>query len=185
MRVRPWLCFDLAGLLMVCLDLIIDPGSARTIGFGALLLSEWQPLLWSDVANFMGWFIVCLLILRVYIFLRRSCSTPIQLRHDRLSFHPPKLIIPAVLYFAVYLFNLVIAFSIRASAQCRHHDPPALAAVVVVAALKSRHFTAGLTGQMDRPIQASVSLRIEHRTQSAYIQLRSNRRVLRSGGISV
>jgi putative membrane protein len=146
MRVRPWLSVSiLAAFLMVCLDLIIDPVALRGDRWflGKLYYYPNGGLYFGvTIANFIGWFIVCLLILRVYIFLEAILfhANPGYARTIGLSFHPPSLIVPAMLYFAVYAFNLVIAFSIgeRMLGLVGLLILLPLAAVVVIAVLKTR-----------------------------------------------
>ena len=56
----------------VCLDLIIDPVALRgdRSFLGKLYYYPNGGLYFGvTIANFIGWFVVCLLILRVYIFL--------------------------------------------------------------------------------------------------------------------
>jgi uncharacterized membrane protein len=110
-RVRHWwLTAALAGFLMMYLDIIIDP---VTLQGGRWFLGQIYfypspgPYFGVTIANFIGWFAVCFVIVRVFVIAERVFSGG-----DGIFNYRFKGLAPALLYFAILGFNLWMTFRI-------------------------------------------------------------------------
>ncbi len=101
----------LASLFMTCLDIVIDPVALRGDRWflGKLYFyPEGGSYFGVTIANFLGWFLVCFVILRVFIFVdRRVTRTSFAERKktDRVATYGA-----VALYFGVLGFNLTMTF---------------------------------------------------------------------------
>lgn len=112
---RIWPTTLWASFLMMCLDIIIDPVALRGDRWflGRLYYYPHGGIYFGvTIANFLGWFFVCCVILRLFVWLETVCfkgeprsqSTAgvLRYRHQALG--------PAGLYFGVLGFNLFMTF---------------------------------------------------------------------------
>jgi uncharacterized membrane protein len=105
-----WMTTLLAGLLMMYLDIVIDPvalqGEKWFLG-KIYYYPNGGSYFGVPISNFIGWFITCVLIVRVYLFLEKwvtQRSGMLQYRFKGLG--------AAGLYFGVLGFNLAVTFLI-------------------------------------------------------------------------
>lgn len=105
----------LAAFLMMWLDIIIDPVALRGDRWflGKLYVYPEGGIYFGvTIANFIGWFFVCFVILRLYVVLERrvmSRQPPIHLSRGVRGYRF-KALGPISLYFGVLLFNLFMTF---------------------------------------------------------------------------
>ncbi|MBX7223817.1 MAG: carotenoid biosynthesis protein [Blastocatellia bacterium] len=112
-RVRAsWLTTILAGILMMYLDIVIDPVAlqGKRWFLGELYYYPHGGSYFGiTIANFMGWFVVCVLILRVYL----VCETLVRNKIEQGTWeYPFKGLSPAGLYFGVLGFNVTMTYLI-------------------------------------------------------------------------
>jgi putative membrane protein len=110
-----WGAVYLGAALMLCLDLVIDPAALRgDRWFLGLIYYYPQPGPYFGVTleNFVGWFVVCALIVRTYLWLEERLT-----RRRMLPGGKARLLrspwAATVLYAGVMLFNLLVTFCIR------------------------------------------------------------------------
>jgi uncharacterized membrane protein len=108
---RSWLTTAIAALLMMYLDIVIDPVALQGDRW-FLGKIYWYPdggsYFGVTIANFIGWFIVCLFILRLFLWLEHRFA-----RHlGAVNYHhyPFQGLAPAGLYFGVLIFNVSVTF---------------------------------------------------------------------------
>jgi uncharacterized membrane protein len=114
---RSWLVASLASFLMMYLDIIIDPVALRGDRWflGKIYYyPEGGVYFGVTIANFLGWFFVCFVIIRLFIFLERfvfarwldnggrEAAGVREYRYKGLG--------PVALYFGVLGFNLFMTF---------------------------------------------------------------------------
>ncbi|KAF0248911.1 MAG: hypothetical protein FD167_1689 [bacterium] len=106
-----WITSILAGVLMMYLDIVIDPvalqGDKWFLG-KIYYYPEGGSYFGVTIANFLGWCFVCVVILRVYICLEKYLGKPESTWH-----YPFKGLCPAGLYFGILGFNLTMTFLIK------------------------------------------------------------------------
>ncbi|MBL8148959.1 MAG: carotenoid biosynthesis protein [Blastocatellia bacterium] len=106
-----WATSLLAGLLMMFLDIVIDPvalqGERWFLG-KLYYYPNGGQYFGITIANFAGWFFVCVLILRVYIFIEKM----VVKETAGILNYPFKALAPAGLYFGILLFNVTMTFLI-------------------------------------------------------------------------
>jgi putative membrane protein len=101
----------LASLFMMCLDIVIDPVALRGDRWflGKLYFyPEGGSYFGVTIANFLGWFLVCFVILRTFLLVDRwALRTAFAERgkSDRIATYGAVL-----LYFGVLVFNLTMTF---------------------------------------------------------------------------
>ena len=101
----------LAALFMTCLDIVIDPVTLRGDRWflGKLYFyPEGGSYFGVTIANFFGWFLVCFVILRVFIFVDRRVTRTTLAQNgkwDRIVTYGA-----VALYFGVLVFNLTMTF---------------------------------------------------------------------------
>lgn len=101
----------LASLFMLCLDIVIDPVALRGDRWflGKLYFyPEGGSYFGVTIANFLGWFLVCFVILRVFIFMDRRiahAAFDASDKSDRIATYGAM-----ALYFGVLAFNLTMTF---------------------------------------------------------------------------
>jgi uncharacterized membrane protein len=109
---RGWLTAALAGFLMMYLDIIIDP---VTLQGGRWFLGQIYfypqsgPYFGVTIANFIGWFVVCFVIVRLFVIVERALKLN---GGGRILNYRFKGLAPASLYFAILGFNLWVTFRI-------------------------------------------------------------------------
>ena len=112
-----WLTAVAAGFLMMYLDIIIDPvtlqGSRWFLG-DLYYYPNGGPYFGVTIWNFMGWFVVCFIIVRAYVILERRL--PGGRGGERTSYFIRSLA-PALLYFSIMTFNLWVTFRIGEKAM--------------------------------------------------------------------
>jgi uncharacterized membrane protein len=103
----------LAGFLMMYLDIIIDPVSlqGKRWFLGQLYFyPQGGPYFGITIANFLGWFVVCVLIIVIFSAIERRL---VPASRDRGVWrYPFQEVAPAGLYFGVIGFNLWVTFTI-------------------------------------------------------------------------
>jgi len=104
----------LAGFLMMYLDIVIDPvtlqGKKWFLG-EIYYYPDGGPYFGVTLANFAGWFLVCLVIVLAYAAIDARLPRhrlPWGVRHFRFQW-----LAPALLYFGILGFNLWVTFRIR------------------------------------------------------------------------
>ena len=103
----------LAGFLMMYLDIIIDPVAlqGRRWFLGEIYYyPDGGPYFGVSLANFAGWFVVCVVIVLAFAAIDRRLaggSQPMGVRH-----FPFQWLAPAGLYFGILGFNLWVTFKI-------------------------------------------------------------------------
>ncbi len=106
-----WTTSLLAGLLMMYLDIVIDPvalqGEKWFLG-KIYYYPEGGEYFGVTIANFFGWFFVCVAILRIYLFLEKWLGV-----QEKTLYYPFKGLCPAGLYFGILGFNLTMTFLIK------------------------------------------------------------------------
>jgi putative membrane protein len=110
---RSWPAAFLASFLMMYLDIIIDPVALRGDRWflGKIYYYPDGGMYFGiTIANFLGWFFVCLVIIRLFVVLERlifggtseNSAGVLQYRHKAMG--------PVGLYFGVLGFNLFMTF---------------------------------------------------------------------------
>ena len=111
---RRWKTALLAGFLMMFLDIIIDPvtlqGSRWFLG-DLYYYPKGGQYFGVTIWNFIGWFIVCVIIVRSYVFVEGLLSTS-RMRSSARNTYFASILAPALLYFSVLAFNLWVTFKI-------------------------------------------------------------------------
>jgi putative membrane protein len=112
---RSWAATLLASFLMMYLDIIIDPVALRgDRWFLGKIYDYPQGGLYFGVtvANFLGWFFVCFVILRLFIWLEKLFFSPGDGEQKRAGGrqYRYKALGPVGLYFGVLGFNLLMTF---------------------------------------------------------------------------
>ncbi len=114
---RSWKVAFLASFLMMYLDIIIDPvtllGERWFLG-KIYYYPQGGSYFGVTITNFLGWFFVCLVILRLFVWLEKlvfSRKQPLTASAGMLSYRY-KALGPIGLYFGVVGFNLFVTFSI-------------------------------------------------------------------------
>ncbi|MBI4850804.1 MAG: carotenoid biosynthesis protein [Acidobacteria bacterium] len=106
-----WVTSILAGILMMYLDIVIDPvalqGDKWFLG-KIYYYPNGGSYFGITIANFLGWWFVCTAILRIYIFLEKYIS-----KQEATLYYPFKGLFPAGLYFGILGFNLTMTFLIK------------------------------------------------------------------------
>ncbi len=106
-----WITCILAGILMMYLDIVIDPvalqGDKWFLG-KIYYYPEGGSYFGITIANFLGWWFVCTAILRIYLFVEKRLGVL-----ERTFRYPFKGIAPAGLYFGILGFNLTMTFLIK------------------------------------------------------------------------
>jgi putative membrane protein len=106
-----WVTSILAGILMMYLDIVIDPvalqGDKWFLG-KIYYYPGGGSYFGVTIANFLGWCFVCIAILRLYIFLEKYLGKQESTLH-----YPFKGLCPAGLYFGILGFNLTMTFLIK------------------------------------------------------------------------
>lgn len=109
-----WAAALLASFLMMYLDIIIDPVALRGDRWflGKIYYyPDGGPYFGITIANFLGWYFVCLVIIRSFVRLERliwgTSKDGAGIRH-----YPFKAVGPVGLYFGVLGFNLFMTFRI-------------------------------------------------------------------------
>ncbi len=114
---RIWPTTLWASFLMMCLDVIIDPVALRGDRWflGKLYYYPHGGIYFGvTIANFLGWFFVCFVILRLFVWLEKLCFGHEQMKARAvgvLSYHY-KALGAVGLYFGVLSFNLLMTFRI-------------------------------------------------------------------------
>ncbi len=114
---RSWLAASLASFLMMYLDIIIDPVALRGDRWflGKIYFyPEGGAYFGVTIANFMGWFFVCFVIIRLFIFLEKFVFAGWLNKgaggSDGVREYRYKALGPVGLYFGVLGFNLFMTF---------------------------------------------------------------------------
>ena len=107
-----WLTAGVAGFLMMYLDIIIDPvtlqGSRWFLG-DLYYYPNGGPYFGVTIWNFIGWFVVCFIIVRVYVMIETRLPNEAGVRRTQYSL---KALAPVLLYFSIMAFNLWVTFRI-------------------------------------------------------------------------
>jgi uncharacterized membrane protein len=106
-----WPVTGLAACLMTYLDIIIDPLTIRGDRWflGKIYYYPGGGSYFGiTLANFLGWFVLCLVILRIYLWLERCCFNPQNWAGIREYRY--KALGPVGLYFGVLGFNIFMTF---------------------------------------------------------------------------
>jgi uncharacterized membrane protein len=107
---RSWSVSILAAILMTFLDIVIDPvalqGERWFLG-KLYFYPDGGSYFGVTIANFVGWFVICLLILRTYLFVEARLFPPLE-RVARTF--PFQSLAPAGLYFGILAFNVTVTF---------------------------------------------------------------------------
>jgi len=112
---RSWAAAVLASFLMMALDIIIDPVALRGDRWflGKLYYYPNGGIYFGvTIANFLGWFFVCCVILRLFVRLEKLCFKDGQENEKAAGVvsYRYKALGPAGLYFGVLGFNLFMTF---------------------------------------------------------------------------
>jgi uncharacterized membrane protein len=105
-----WATTFLAGLMMMYLDIVIDPVALQGERWflGKIYFYPYGgPYFGVPIANFLGWFFTCVVIIRVFLALENLITNMSGVRH-----YPFKGLGAAGLYFGVLGFNLTMTFLI-------------------------------------------------------------------------
>lgn len=108
---RSWPVSLLAAFLMTYLDVIIDPVALRGERWFLGKIYDYPGggiYFGVTIANFLGWFFVCLAILRLFVWLEPRVFK--EERRMGAPAHPLKALGAVGLYFGVLGFNLLITF---------------------------------------------------------------------------
>lgn len=116
-RVREsWATTVLAAILMMFLDIVIDPVALQGDKWflGKIYYYPYGgPYFGVPIANFLGWFFTCAIIVRAFLFVDRLLARGREQRAERGILHFPfKGLGPAGLYYGVLGFNLTMTFLI-------------------------------------------------------------------------
>lgn len=111
---RQWRTALIAGFLMMFLDIIIDPvtlqGSRWFLG-DLYYYPNGGQYFGVTIWNFIGWFIVCVLIVRTYVAVERLVPSA-RARSSAINTYLAGVLAPALLYFSILAFNLWVTFRI-------------------------------------------------------------------------
>lgn len=109
-----WGTLVLAGLLMMYLDIIIDPvalqGERWFLG-KIYYYPGGGSYFGVTIANFLGWFFVCVAILRIYLWLETLLRSYLVGSAGVINYRF-KAFGPVALYFGILIFNLSVTFYI-------------------------------------------------------------------------
>ncbi len=107
-----WLTAGVAGFLMMYLDVIIDPvtlqGSRWFLG-DLYYYPNGGPYFGVTIWNFIGWFVVCFIIVRVYVAIEKRLG---DVNLGKAAPYFLTALAPALLYFSIMAFNLWVTFRI-------------------------------------------------------------------------
>lgn len=114
---RSWAVAALASFLMMYLDIIIDPVALRGERWflGKIYYYPDGGIYFGvTIANFLGWFFVCFIILRLFVWLEKICfgRGPMKTRAAGMLDYRYKALGAVGLYFGVLGFNLLMTFRI-------------------------------------------------------------------------
>jgi putative membrane protein len=110
---RRWSTALLAAFLMMYLDIIIDPVALRGDRWflGKIYYyPDGGSYFGITIANFLGWFFVCFVIVRLFVWLERMVFAKASNLAAGVRSHRYKALGPVGLYFGVLGFNLFMTF---------------------------------------------------------------------------